>query len=124
MRPINVIIPILVAYAIVLTLRLFARQRSSIRSTVLWILIWLSIGIFGAFPSLIDFVMMGAMMQNRMFFVFMVAILILFAMFFRQSSQNAEYKRQLNRLAQDVAVLRFENEKASKDAKKSGMKEP
>ncbi len=106
MRIITVAILALALVAASYTVRLFIRDRSSIRATFFWILIWLSIGVFAAFPDLLDFLMRGVMMQNRMFFLFIVAILILYAMFFRQSNQHTMMKRQVSRLAQEIALLR------------------
>ena len=110
MRVINILIFLFALLAAFQTLRLFARNRSAIRSTVLWTLIWIVIGVLGLFPVLIDMFMVGIQMRNRMFFLFMMAILILFAMLFQQSTRMEDLKRQISRVAQELALLRFDRE--------------
>lgn len=110
MRVINILIFLCATLAAVQTLLLFARNRSSIRSTVLWTLIWIAIAVLGLFPVLIDMFMVGIQMRNRMFFLFIVAILILFAMLFQQSTRVEDLKRQISRVAQEIALLRFDQE--------------
>ena len=110
MRVIHILIFLCATLAAVQTLLLFARNRSSIRSTVLWTLIWIAIAVLGLFPVLIDMFMVGIQMRNRMFFLFIVAILILFAMLFQQSTRVEDLKRQISRVAQEIALLRFDQE--------------
>ncbi len=108
MRIANILVFVVALIALIQTLRLFARSRSSIRATAFWALVWVSIGVFGLFPRAIDMVMHSTMMQNRMFFVSLVAILILYAAFFRQDTLSADTRRRVSRLAQEVSLLRLE----------------
>ncbi|MBT4482101.1 MAG: DUF2304 domain-containing protein [Candidatus Latescibacteria bacterium] len=110
MRIVNLVILFFSTIAVIGTLRLFARERSSIRSTVMWVFIWILIGLFGMFPDLLEPLRVGAMMQNRMYFLFIVAILTLYAMFFRQSTQNTLLQRQVSRLAQELAIVNYRSE--------------
>lgn len=110
MRVMNVLIFLLSIYACYKTLWLFSKERTSIRSTLLWVVLWFTIGIFGLFPDLIDYLMLGSMMRNRMFFLFLVAILILYAMFFGQMTESFESRRKINRLAQELAFIKYKLE--------------
>lgn len=110
MRIVNVVVLLISLGAVVHTARLFAKDRAAIRTTVMWIVIWSAIGVFGMFPDLIDVLMVQASMQNRLFFVLMVAVLILYAMQLRQSSENADHARRINRVAQNLALLRYDVE--------------
>lgn len=108
MRIANILMFLIGMGATIQTLRLFATNRSSIRSTVLWLGIWLSIAIFGLFPQLLDYLRELTMMGNRMFFLFVVAITVLYAMFFAQSNRYEAMERRLARLTQELAILRYE----------------
>ena len=114
MRAANIIIFIIAFGGAFWTLRLFLRERTGIRSTFFWVMIWIAIGIFGLFPNLIDFLMGATMMRDRMIFVFVVSILAVYAMLFRQNTENFELKRKLNRIAQELACLRYEVEYGTK----------
>ncbi len=112
MRAINIAIFVLSLLAAFQTLRLFARDRSSIRVTVLWLAIWLLIGVFGLFPQLIDQLLVLAMMGKRKSFFFLVSILILYALGFHQSVQGDQLRLDLKRMAQEISVLRHQLEQA------------
>jgi len=124
MRIINIIIAICSVLAIIQTLRLFVREQTPIRSTIVWLFLLISIGVFGLFPGLLDVLMRGVMMENRMFFLCVVAILILYALFFTLSTENAKQKHKTNRLAQEIAILRHELEESIKSSKGSGKNDP
>jgi len=109
-RVVNVVVCIIALLAVIYTVRLFAKNRSTVRSTMLWVMIWLAIGVFGLFPHLLDSIMVHAAMRDRLFFVVLVAVLILYAFSLRQSIEVAAHKRRLHRVAQALAVLRYEME--------------
>ena len=110
MRVINVVIFGMAFLAAFQTLRLFARDRSSIGVTVLWTLIWTAVGVFGLFPALIDLLMLPSMMRNRMFFVFVISIMVLYALTFHQTVNNFALQLQIKRMGQELALLRYEVE--------------
>jgi hypothetical protein len=110
MRVINVGIFLLAIIAIIITLRLFKSEKSSIRRTVFWIGVWSSIGMLGLFPQIIDTLMYSTMMRNRMYFLFVVAFLILYGMEFRRSAEMELQQRHIKRLAQEIALLRHQVE--------------
>lgn len=108
MKTANIILFLIGMGATIQTLRLFATNRSSIRSTVVWLGIWMSIAIFGLFPQLLDYLRELTMMGNRMFFLFVVAITVLYAMSFAQTNRYEAMERRLARLTQELALLRYE----------------
>lgn len=124
MRVINLLIFILSAFAVFQTARLFIQERTSFRTALFWSLVWLAIGIFGLFPALLDYIMVPTMMKQRLFFVVVIAILILYALSFRQGSENAEVKRKLGRLAQEISLLRYELQDSVKSKDKEGSDSP
>ena len=108
MRVINVLIFTFAILAFVQTIRSFSHHRRAVRSTIVWLTIWFSIGSFGLFPRLLDLLMHSTMMTNRMYFLFVISILILYAFNFRQDSQNNTLARRLDRLTQEIAILRYQ----------------
>ncbi len=88
-----------------------------IRSAIVWLLLWASIGFFSLFPNLLDPLMQLAMMKNRMFFILVVAIVIIYTLIFNLSSQMDKVRRTSARLIQEVSLLKhqLENLKNAKD---------
>lgn len=116
MRIINWLILLFAFGAILLTFCRFAQSRVGFRSTLLWLLLWTAVGFFGLFPHLLDYLMHPLMMQNRTFFLLMGAILILFAMLFRLDSERAALSRKVNRLAQELAIFRYQQERSREES--------
>ena len=119
MRVINLLICMFAISAFVQTIRSFSHRRRAIRSTILWLSIWLCIGVFGLFPHLVDLLMYSTMMTNRMYFLFVISILILYAFNFRQGSQNNDLARRLDRLTQEIAILQYQLKNAENSKGKS-----
>ncbi len=117
MRVINLLICMFAIVAFIQTIRSFSHRRRAVRSTILWLSIWLSIGIFGLYPRLVDLLMYSTMMTNRMYFLFVISILILYAFNFRQDSRNNELARRLDRLTQEIAILEHQLKRQKKSKK-------
>ncbi len=105
MRIINLLIFGLSLFAAGQSLRLFVLDRSSIRSTVFWTALWIGVGVFGLYPGLADYLMSFTMMESRTFFIFVVAVFILYRLQFKSSEQQELLQRRVTRLAQEVALL-------------------
>jgi hypothetical protein len=110
MRVVNIGILVLAIVAIGITLSLFKRDRSSIRRTIFWLGVWSVIGLLGSFPQIIDTLMYSTMMRNRMYFLFVVAFLILYGMEFHRSAEIELQQRHIKRLAQEISLLRHQVE--------------
>jgi len=93
------------------TLNKFQKELIGIRATMMWTGMWLIIGIGAIFPSIMGYFSKLAMMQNRMFFIMLVALLALFAMVFSLHSEKDALNRKLARLVQQVAMLEYKIKK-------------
>jgi hypothetical protein len=72
------------------------RESIGIRSALIWIALWLSIGVFAIFPNLLNTAMRLAQMESRIFFILVLAVFILFALVFNLVSRMDTMQR--NRL--------------------------
>ena len=118
MRTINTIILIFTIFAIFYTIREFRRDRKATRSTILWLSIWICVGVFGVFPQLLDLIMHATMMTNRMYFLFVISILILYALLFQKDSQITFLSRRIDRLTQEIGILNYRLDNKQSHSKK------
>ena len=96
--------------AILYTVRMVKRERIGIRSGLLWFLLWLAIGFFSLFPEMLKYVMHLAQMENRMFFIPLMAAFILFILVFNISSRMDNMQRTISKLVQEIALLKYQIE--------------
>ncbi|MFP4041083.1 MAG: DUF2304 domain-containing protein, partial [Desulfosudaceae bacterium] len=82
---------------------------------MIWIAIWGSICVFGIFPDVLNVAMGLVQMQNRMFFILIIAVFILFALVFNQATQLDNMDRNIRRLVREVALLNYKLENKDKD---------
>ncbi len=111
--PITLIFVFSSAIAVYYTIGRLKKDTIGIRSAVIWFLLWLFIGFFSLFPSLLDAVMRIAQMEDRMFFILITAVFILFALVFNLSSRIDHLQRNISRLIQEIAVLNSNNQEAN-----------
>ncbi|MGQ9655310.1 MAG: DUF2304 domain-containing protein [Thermodesulfobacteriota bacterium] len=106
----------LVAFVQVLRIVYQVRQdRLGIRSGLIWVLMWGGGGIGSLFPSTMDVLMRFAMMENRMFFILIIAVFVLFALVFDLVSRIEKSERNIAKLVQEIALLRFRLDEAKKE---------
>ena len=96
--------------AIVYTLNNIKKDIMGIRSAAIWLLLWAAIGFFSLNPSLLNSIMKLAQMEDRMFFILIAAVFILFALLFNLSSRIDKMQRTSARLIQEIAILRHQVE--------------
>lgn len=97
------------------------KDTIGIRSAVIWFLLWLFIGFFSLFPKLLNAAMRIAQMENRMFFILITAVFILFALAFNLSSRIDHLQRNISRLIQEISILNAKLEKKKQDKKNSSF---
>ncbi len=95
------------------TLSSLKKEKMGIRSGFVWIIMWLSIGFFSLFPSLLDKAMQLAQMENRMFFILLIAIFILFSLVFNMATRIDKMERNIARLVQTITIKEYEISKKS-----------
>ncbi len=119
---ITLIFTLLSVLAIFLTLKSLKKDLMGIRSALVWLFLWIGIGFFSLFPSLLNSMMYFAQMESRMFFILVIAVFILFALNFNLSSKMEKMERNIARLIQEMAIKNYETEKESSSNKKSIQK--
>jgi len=101
---VTLIFAVLAMFFIWHTINNLKHDRIGIRSGIVWIIMWFGIGFFGLFPELLDKVMMLAQMENRMFFILIIAVFILFTVVFNLTSRMDKMERNIARVIQEIAV--------------------
>ena len=104
----------LAIWRIVLNLK---RESIGIRSALIWIVLWLSIGVFAIFPDLLNSAMRLAQMESRIFFILVMAVFILFALVFDLVSRMDTMQRNMSKLVQEIALINSKIEEPSKEHK-------
>ena len=89
------------------TLYRLKKDSIGIRSALVWTIMWLAILVFSIFPSLLDNLMYVAQMQNRIFFLLIVAVFILYAIVFNLSTRLDEMRRDLSKTVQRLGLLDY-----------------
>ena len=107
---ITILIALASAFAIWRTLRQLGRDNVSIRFALIWCAMWLAIGVGSLFPVLVDHLARLAMMKNYLFFTSFIAIFILFALVFELSSRLERTQRNLARIVQELAIMKYQVE--------------
>jgi hypothetical protein len=90
------------------------RESIGIRSAVVWLFIWVGIGFFALFPDLLDSAMHIAQMENRMFFILLLAVFILFAIVFNLTSQLDMMQRNLAKIVREISLINYRMENSDK----------
>jgi hypothetical protein len=93
------------------------RESIGIRSALIWIVLWLSIGVFAIFPDLLNSAMRLAQMESRIFFVLVLAVFILFALVFNLVSRMDTMQRDMSKLVQEIALINSKIEEISEENK-------
>jgi|YNPNPStandDraft_1061719.scaffolds.fasta_scaffold06973_5 hypothetical protein len=97
---------------------LVRQERLGIRSGLVWVLMWAGVGVGSLFPFTMDFLMRFAMMENRMFFILIIAVFVLFALLFDLVSRLEKSERNMAKLVQEIALLRFRLEETEREGGK------
>jgi hypothetical protein len=93
------------------------REAIGIRSALIWICLWLNIGVFSIFPNLLNTVMRMAQMETRIIFILVVAVFILLALIFNLVSRMDTMQRNMSKLVQEIALIDSKIEETSKEDK-------
>ena len=109
------IIALLALYGICMAIRMFKRDKLTTRLLFMWLLLWFTIGFFALFPSLLDRLMHLANMGNRLFFVTVGAIVILYVILFYVTSNLSNANRKISKLVQQISILNYKLEDKTKN---------
>ncbi len=104
------LITILSIIAIYFTFNLYRKNQLSTRMLFLWMVLWVSMGIFSVFPGWLDYIRAIIEMKNRLAFLFVFSIVMLFVMSFYFSSKLDMAQNKIMKLTQELSLLRYELE--------------
>jgi len=83
----------------------FRREAIGFRSALIWVTLWLGIGVFSIIPGLLNSAMRIAQMESRITFILVIAVFVLFALVFNLASRVDTMHRDLSKLVQEIASL-------------------
>lgn len=109
-----ILILLLALGAIIQTIKNFRENKLTTRLLFMWLMIWTAIGFFACFPHFLDYLMKYLNFGNRLFFLTMGAILILYIIIFYLSANIAKLNQKVNKLIQEIAILKFRHEEQLK----------
>ncbi|MFC1812825.1 DUF2304 family protein [Thermodesulfobacteriota bacterium] len=92
-------------------------EKMGFRSGIIWVLMWAGIGFFSIFPEFLDKTMLLVQMKNRMLFILIIAVCVLFTIIFNLASRMDNIQRDLTKLAREIAIVNYklENNDERKD---------
>jgi len=98
----------ILSFSLFETVRMVRRilfQGFSVRSGLLWVGLWLALGTFAVFPDLLNVLVNLSMMQNRLFFGLVVAVIVLFTLVMAQSTRIERLEHKVIRAHQEIAIM-------------------
>ena len=105
MRPITIAILPLTICLLLIAVVLFKKNKISFQTFVFWELIWIVTGVVFVFPDVINSFSRFLGFNNRMLFVFTVAIVVLLILSFVNFTKNKQNELTLIKLIQHVSLL-------------------
>ncbi len=115
---VTIVFSLISMLAILYNIHRFRREEIGFRSTLVWFLMWFCIGFFSLFPNLLNPLMSLAQMQNRMFFILIMSVFVLFAFIFNIISRIDKIERDIGKLVQEISILNFKLDTFNDDKKR------
>jgi hypothetical protein len=103
----TVIICLFAILSLVRLLRRTARDGMALRSAIVWLITWLSLAVFSIFPDLLNRIVAAAGMENRLFFLLTLAVLVLTALLFNLTSRVDRMHRDLGLAIREIALANY-----------------
>jgi hypothetical protein len=107
----TVLICVFATISLVRLLRNVARDGLGVRSAGIWALIWFSLAVFSIFPDLLNQLIEAAGMENRLFFLLTIAVLVLSALLFNLTSRVDRMNRDIGLAVRELAILNYKLQK-------------
>lgn len=89
----------------------FKNERTTIKNAIFWTVLWIIVGIGILVPNSINLVMKIFMMENRLFFISIVGILIILVIVYDLSLSQKRTERIVAKLVQEMAILNYKLDK-------------
>jgi len=99
---------------IVRMLRNASRGTIGLRSALVIVCIWASVGVVAIYPDLLNVLSAMAGLENRLFFAILIAIVLILQLTFRMMARMERMQRAIDRLTQETAVISYTQERISR----------
>jgi len=83
------------------------RESIGIRSAILWLILWTGVGFFALFPDVLDTAVAIAQMENRMLFILLLSLFVLFAIVSDLASRLDKIQRDLATLVREISLTNY-----------------
>ena len=103
----TVIICVFASIGLVRVLQRVARDGIALRSALVWIITWLCLAVFSIFPDLLNEIVAAAGMENRLFFVLIIAVMALAALVFNLTSRIDRMHRDIGLAIRELAIANY-----------------
>lgn len=97
---------------------LFKRNKITFQTFIIWCFVWVVMAFSFIFPESIDLMSNFFGMNNRMFFVFTIAIVILFIFVFLNFTQTKQNELTLIKLVQHISLIATSMEELKENLEK------
>jgi hypothetical protein len=114
--PLTIIICIFASVGLVRLLQRVARDGIALRSASIWIITWTSLALFSIFPDLLNELVAAAGMENRLFFVLIIAVMALTAIVFNLTSRMDRLNRDIGLVIRELAIANYRVDKMKPDS--------
>jgi hypothetical protein len=103
----TVIICVFASIGLFRVLQRVARDGMALRSALVWIVTWLCLAVFSIFPDLLNEMVAAAGMENRLFFVLIIAVMALGALVFNLTSRIDRMHRDVGLVLRELAIANY-----------------
>jgi len=107
MKNANIFVAIFSCGMAVVSFFLMRTHKLSVKSFLVWIMLWFSMVFFSLYPDALIFFMRLADMENRIYFLFIVTTVVIFIILFSLFVSSREKDKLLHRLTQEIALLNY-----------------
>jgi len=104
----GILVIVVAVLGLIFSIKQFRKDKLSTRLLFLWLGIWCVMILFSLFPDFLNFFMSFLNMGNRMLFVSLGAIIIIFIILFYITSAISRLNRKLAQIVRKMALLEDE----------------
>ncbi len=87
--------------------RQVGQDRIGLMAALIWLLLWLAIGVGTVCPVFLDMLLPLVELKERVFFGFIIALVALFALTFGLTTQLERVRRNQARIVRELALTNF-----------------
>ncbi len=83
------------------------RERIGLTAAMIWLAIWLMIGLGTVFPVILDTLLPLVQLKERVIFALVIALMALFALAFGLTTRLERLRRDQSRLVRELAITNY-----------------